>query len=159
MLIDCPECERSVSDKAAACPECGFPIREWIAEEAEKKKVEEAIASRARVGETDCLACKARGFVTLDREKHGQSGFTWCPVCGHSGRVILCHATDGYYAVSQTRVAAFIEGELGPEAPGIDHIGEAEPEGHLYPKPGPLVEYQDIPAWFATLLPKLLEER
>jgi len=26
-LITCPECEREVSDKAAACPHCGYPIR------------------------------------------------------------------------------------------------------------------------------------
>jgi hypothetical protein len=25
-LIDCPECQRSVSDRAAACPHCGHPI-------------------------------------------------------------------------------------------------------------------------------------
>lgn len=25
-LIICPECSRDVSDKAAACPHCGFPI-------------------------------------------------------------------------------------------------------------------------------------
>ncbi len=26
-LIKCPECGRQVSDQAAACPECGYPIR------------------------------------------------------------------------------------------------------------------------------------
>ena len=25
-LINCPECGRQVSDKAAACPDCGYPI-------------------------------------------------------------------------------------------------------------------------------------
>lgn len=25
-LIECPECQRQVSDKAAACPQCGLPI-------------------------------------------------------------------------------------------------------------------------------------
>lgn len=25
-LINCPECAKSVSDKAANCPDCGFPI-------------------------------------------------------------------------------------------------------------------------------------
>jgi len=25
-LIKCPECRKSVSDRAAACPECGYPI-------------------------------------------------------------------------------------------------------------------------------------
>ncbi len=27
-LINCPECQRPVSDKAAACPQCGYPLRE-----------------------------------------------------------------------------------------------------------------------------------
>jgi hypothetical protein len=26
-LIKCPECSRQISDQAAACPECGYPIR------------------------------------------------------------------------------------------------------------------------------------
>lgn len=26
-LIKCPECDNSISDKASACPHCGFPIR------------------------------------------------------------------------------------------------------------------------------------
>jgi hypothetical protein len=25
-LIDCPECEARISDKAAACPHCGYPM-------------------------------------------------------------------------------------------------------------------------------------
>lgn len=25
-LIDCPECQQSVSDRATACPKCGHPI-------------------------------------------------------------------------------------------------------------------------------------
>ena len=27
MLIKCPECELQVSDKAATCPHCGFPLQ------------------------------------------------------------------------------------------------------------------------------------
>ena len=31
MLVHCPECRRSASDQAAACPHCGFPgpARDW----------------------------------------------------------------------------------------------------------------------------------
>ena len=29
-LINCPECSQSVSDKATACPKCGYPIQEMI---------------------------------------------------------------------------------------------------------------------------------
>lgn len=27
-LIDCPECEKRISDKAASCPHCGYPLAE-----------------------------------------------------------------------------------------------------------------------------------
>ncbi|WP_366525888.1 zinc-ribbon domain-containing protein, partial [uncultured Parasutterella sp.] len=27
MLIKCPECELQVSDKAATCPHCGYPMQ------------------------------------------------------------------------------------------------------------------------------------
>jgi ribosomal protein L37E len=29
-LIVCPECKRQVSDKAKACPNCGYPIEEEL---------------------------------------------------------------------------------------------------------------------------------
>lgn len=29
-LIRCPECEREVSDRASACPNCGFPLAEIV---------------------------------------------------------------------------------------------------------------------------------
>lgn len=28
MIINCPECELQVSDKAYSCPHCGFPLKE-----------------------------------------------------------------------------------------------------------------------------------
>ena len=30
-LITCPECSREVSDQAAACPHCGYPLRTKLA--------------------------------------------------------------------------------------------------------------------------------
>ena len=30
MLISCPECHKQVSDKAAACPNCGYPVGEML---------------------------------------------------------------------------------------------------------------------------------
>ncbi len=32
-LIPCPECEQDVSDRALACPHCGFPVAEAINQE------------------------------------------------------------------------------------------------------------------------------
>ena len=31
-LIDCPECEGRVSERARACPHCGFPVREAVSD-------------------------------------------------------------------------------------------------------------------------------
>ncbi len=158
MLIECPECEKKVSDRAAACPDCGFPIREWVAEEQEKQERKQEVESREEVGEVDCVACGARGFVMLDEKMHGRSGFTWCAVCGHSGRVVLCQASDRYYAVSQVQLEGFLAGELGAESPGINYVGKKKPEGFQYPEAGMRTEYDTIPDWYAKILPKLCGE-
>ena len=31
-LVDCPECNREVSDKAACCPSCGYPIQQSLSD-------------------------------------------------------------------------------------------------------------------------------
>lgn len=38
MLIQCPECELQVSDRAVSCPHCGYPIKELKAEEIQKTR-------------------------------------------------------------------------------------------------------------------------
>ena len=37
-LINCPECDKKVSDKAYACPECGFPIKDYMESKSEESK-------------------------------------------------------------------------------------------------------------------------
>ena len=49
-LIRCPECGRTVSDRAAACPDCAFPIREWLQEQ---PVVPESPAPEALAPETE----------------------------------------------------------------------------------------------------------
>jgi len=39
-LIKCPECEQSISDKASKCPKCGFPIQEYLSQNADTPSVE-----------------------------------------------------------------------------------------------------------------------
>ena len=41
-LIKCPECGKDVSDKAKACPKCGYPIDEYVKESTHSKPVEAA---------------------------------------------------------------------------------------------------------------------
>lgn len=37
-LIECPECGRTVSDHAKACPDCGFPVAEWVGQNQNEKR-------------------------------------------------------------------------------------------------------------------------
>ena len=47
-LVSCPECEAQISDKAHACPHCGFPFASG--ELAETKKPTEDRAQKADIG-------------------------------------------------------------------------------------------------------------
>ena len=63
-LIQCPECKRLVSEKASACPKCGFQITSEIVK---KYKI-----NHPKLGETmNCIACK--------RVIHKESDF--CKYC------------------------------------------------------------------------------
>jgi hypothetical protein len=135
MLIPCPECERKVSDRAAACPECGYPIREWLAERAQIERREQARASRERVADTDCPHCDARGFVMFsetDERGTERQGFAWCVDCKHSGRVHQCRDLEGYWAVSHALLERFLAGEIDPPHEGLVSLGLEPPIEHRY---------------------------
>jgi hypothetical protein len=92
----------------------------------------EALRSRRSLErEVDCPKCEARGFYRCE------DGFAeWCIVCEHTGRLVLCSANDGYYAVARYAVARFLAGELMPGKSGVVfYLGEQEPRGHRYPEP------------------------
>ena len=38
-LINCPECERQISDQAKNCPDCGYPVKSEIINYVEDKKI------------------------------------------------------------------------------------------------------------------------
>ncbi|GAB5547889.1 MAG: hypothetical protein RLO52_36885 [Sandaracinaceae bacterium] len=123
-LIECPDCERKVSDRAQTCPDCACPVAEVVAEQRAEAARAEAVGSReVTQEETDCPPCKARGFV-----EHADGRISWCAVCEHSGRVTLCLASDGFYAVARYATDRFVEGELHPDSSGVVfHIGEQKP--------------------------------
>ena len=92
--------------------------------------------------ETDCPPCDARVFI-----EHDSGATSWCAVCEHSGRVTLCVASDGYYAVARYATERFVEGELHAESSGVVfHVGTRKPPfkykaaGERHP-----VEPEDIP--------------
>ena len=69
-LISCPECGREkVSDNAAACPDCGFGIKEYF--EKQKEREERSYAFE--------LERKAKMEAMLAGYK---SPLMKCPVCG-----------------------------------------------------------------------------
>lgn len=85
-LISCLECGNKISDSAEACPQCGFPIREYVSfvkdeekkiqEEQkrldiEKEKERQRIAEEERIANIKCHEC---GNVIGNIEI--------CPYCG-----------------------------------------------------------------------------
>lgn len=143
MLIACPECERKVSDRAKACPDCGFPVAEHFAEQQAARDRQARLASRERVGEVDCPVCEARGFVQFEgKDEAGEARpmFSWCVDCKHSGRVHLCRDSAGYYALSLARLDAFLAGDLDAGDEGVAFLGTEPPAGHRYAQAGKIYE-------------------
>jgi hypothetical protein len=139
VLIPCPECERQVSDRAKACPDCGFPVAEHVAEQRAAAERAAAVASRERVGEIDCPRCEARGFVQFeatDELGHTREMFSWCGDCKHSGRVHQCRDVAGYYAVSLALLEQFLAGEIDRDHAGVSFMGTVQATAHRYAQAG-----------------------
>jgi hypothetical protein len=61
-LIKCPECGREVSDQATACPQCGFPIKEEIANA--------AASTVDRIGQTISFCGYDWRVLDIDRQNN-----------------------------------------------------------------------------------------
>lgn len=46
-LINCPECNREVSDKAEMCPNCGFGVAKYIERQNKILKIQEEVEKEA----------------------------------------------------------------------------------------------------------------
>jgi hypothetical protein len=142
MLISCPDCERKVSDRAKACPDCGFPVNDHVLEQSREAERLARLASRERIGEVDCPSCDARGFSYFEAENdEGQTRqmFGWCEPCKHSGRVHQCRDTAGYYAVSHAALEGFLLGVLDPSGKpdeGVVFVGTQQITEHRYERAG-----------------------
>ncbi|MGE0786094.1 MAG: hypothetical protein AB7S26_10425 [Sandaracinaceae bacterium] len=129
-LIECPDCGRKVSDRAAVCPDCACPVAEIVAAQradADRERIEKS--RRMEDGaEVDCPRCEARGFYAED------GGHLWCVPCEHSGRLLLASAEDGFYAVAAYATERFLSGELQPGKSGVVfYVGKVRPTTHRYP--------------------------
>ncbi len=69
-LIDCPECGKRVSEKAASCPNCGCPIAQ------EKEQPRRPVQTVEQTGKT-YKACQLLGILLI---VHG--GFVGCGASG-----------------------------------------------------------------------------
>lgn len=140
MLIACPECAQQVSDRAAGCPRCGFPIAEHIAEQRAVEQAElERTSRRLTEAYTDCAPCKGRGFVMshwTDARGDKHQGFSWCERCNETGRLQVVHSAGGFWSVAVGHVEAFIGAEIGPDSPHVDALGPEPPPPPSYPPPG-----------------------
>ncbi len=136
MLVSCPECARQVSDRAASCPQCGFPIAEEIARLASARTSDRE--GRTHAGEVDCPSCEARGFrtfATVDDAGRPMKAFTWCERCEHTGRIALARSARGWYAVTVAVLERFTAGEVD-EGEHATFLGETAPGPHRYPNAG-----------------------
>jgi hypothetical protein len=136
----------SVSDRAFACPGCGCPVTEVLAERRQQQARERAAQAREIVegAEADCPRCEARGFYTETDTRC----VAWCAVCEHTGRVCLGRAEDGFYAVARYATQRFLAGELHPDRSGVVFfLGEGRPSGHRFPRASPRgeVDPSEIP--------------
>jgi hypothetical protein len=137
MLIACPECAHQVSDRAPACPQCGFPIAEHVAERrAEAAAEAERTSRRLTTEHTDCAPCKGRGFRMLEwRDEQGaaKQAFEWCESCNETGHLPVVQSAGGYFAVAIAHVEAFVRGELPTDSPHVTALGPAPPQPPSYP--------------------------
>lgn len=143
-LIECPDCGRKISDRARECPDCMCPVAEVVSEQRADQARAAAIPTREKTDrEVDCPNCEARGVYKCD------DGYAeWCVPCEHTGRLVLCKASDGWYGVATYAVERFLAGELHPDSSGVVFfVGDKEPGGHKYPQAGERheVEPDDIP--------------
>jgi len=62
-LIDCPECRKSISDKATTCPQCGFPLKRGVVNHVLGKTYESASTGTRKV--VDAVARKKAKLKAL----------------------------------------------------------------------------------------------
>lgn len=77
MLITCPECELQVSDKAAACPHCGYPMKQDVVRRKNKKahrRLPNGFGQITKLSNTN-LRKPFRVMVTVSKNEFGK------PVC------------------------------------------------------------------------------
>lgn len=143
-LIECPDCSRKLSDRAKCCPDCACPVAEVVEEQRAEARRLHALETREHLErEVDCPTCEGQGVY-----KCSDGYAEWCVVCEHTGRIQLCKASDGYYAVAAYAVERFLAKELMPGSSGVVFfLGEKEPKHFRFGAAGERheIDPDDIP--------------
>ena len=77
-LINCPECRSSISDKAASCPQCGYPVRKT------EYTVEEVVERGSTVHRQQLDELLSKGWQIIDSDDSD----TWVDGDGYQCRRI-----------------------------------------------------------------------
>lgn len=72
-MINCPECQNSVSDKAVTCPHCGFPL--------DNKKSCPECGTLVSKDENICTSC-GYPFTEIKPRINVEGSKKCCPICG-----------------------------------------------------------------------------
>lgn len=73
-LINCPECKHAISDKATACPQCGYPMKEDKNDNTEAEpSFQEQLEANEKKTHLHCPACLST-FITRDTNNQVQGG-------------------------------------------------------------------------------------
>lgn len=97
-LIHCPECDKEVSDRAKACPNCGFPIEDYVQEcnaweEGEITEPVPACPVCGAVLEAETFTgdtCPNCGFPVLEYLREGGSIVPQAPTSAKRPRCPIC---------------------------------------------------------------------
>ncbi|OGY35235.1 MAG: hypothetical protein A3D99_01010 [Candidatus Andersenbacteria bacterium RIFCSPHIGHO2_12_FULL_45_11] len=79
-LIKCPECKKEISDKAGACPSCGYSVKAITVEQTSKKYKNEQIVGAVLI---------VVGMVMIISREY------WGAIPCFIGLVVIIHAKSG----------------------------------------------------------------
>ena len=115
-LVQCPECKAEVSDRAASCPKCGYPIQTQAAPSAATGTAPPM--SPPKRTSYPCPACKAVYPTREERDEHRFSahpqpygGRPVSPPVTYAAKVVCphCHVT-GHVTTRQLKVKKGVSG-------------------------------------------------
>lgn len=103
MLIKCPECELTVSDKALSCPHCGYPMKKEAQKQQKKRRSKRLPNGFGQITEIKGANLKKpfRAMVTIGKKENGR------PICQ-----IL--KPEGYFATYNEAYEALIKYNKNP---------------------------------------------